>query len=418
MPPERTPRRFDDGDGYRTRREYPPGYRPASGIINAKQNMETTKGFSGLNGAYALQDRRRPAFPRPGFKGQSASEIGEYLTERNVAINRDGRFSPRDQIMGRGQGASGMSRRGGEPPTMRNRPTPPANAGGGGAMGAAARTAGAVMDAAARTAGIGGGGASPRQEFGGRSRGGGGSPRGEWQRPTENPRGPTPTAADTAARAAEMRDERSMANDMKNDVSRTRDNMGRVTDMSSKHGSGSVEFLDKKQQANRPPGMTRDDLGRPQPIRNEINRMTENQATKGIGPQGQPMAPAGGAGPQQAAAPAAGGAAMGAGKGVVGGAVGGPGKSNTAESPGSGASLMETANEIMSMKPGSGAANPSAPGGITPPTGGIVQGGAAQAAGGAAPAAGAAAGTAKNMANAAAAAGATGSTTKKKGAST
>lgn len=259
----------DRAQGYVSRGELPAGYRRASGRINARQTPATTKGFGGLNSYNALQDRGVKAFPTPGFEGQSASEIGDRLNKAGVNLDREGRFSPRDIFM---RGDQGAMRRNGTPGSMGPAPAPVATGGtGGGALGAAARTAGSVMNAAAKAA----------------SNITGGPPAAQPQR------APLPTAAETAAKAQETRDARDMARDIRNDVSRTRDSQGRVTGISSKHGSGSVQFLDPKQQAARAPGMTKDDMGRVKPIREEINRMRDNQATKGIGHQGQPMGPAG-----------------------------------------------------------------------------------------------------------------------------
>lgn len=271
--PEGYVRKGDRAQGYVSRGELPSGYQRATGRINARQNLDTIKGMSGLNGYDALQDRRTLAFPKKGFEGQSASEIGERLNAHGARLRNGQIVSQRQSIMGGGNRSE--ARRSGD-----MMPSFPQKGSGGGAMGAAARTAGRVMNAA---------GGEINKAMGGRE-----TMPDRMPSPTANPRGPMPTAADTAARAQEMRDERSMANDMRNEVSRTRDSSGRVTDMSSKHGSGSVEFLNPQQQANRQPGMVKDDFGRVKPIREEISRMNENRASKGIGPQGQPMNPQGG----------------------------------------------------------------------------------------------------------------------------
>src|SRR5690348_11155746 len=55
-----------------------------------KSGPEKIHGFSGLDQFYAMQDRRRPAFPDPRRPGTSAVEIAKQAAQDQVMLGPNG----------------------------------------------------------------------------------------------------------------------------------------------------------------------------------------------------------------------------------------------------------------------------------------------------------------------------------------
>ncbi len=76
------------------RAQLPRDWNPASGRIDARQSPETTTDYGGLNTFYALQDRRLPAFPKPGDRGWNASDVARRANSDRVRLGNGGLAMP------------------------------------------------------------------------------------------------------------------------------------------------------------------------------------------------------------------------------------------------------------------------------------------------------------------------------------